>query len=193
MRFVPRNKFDLHGHIHDLAELDGPILGEWEVIETPGHSPGHVSLWRARDKVLVAGDAYATIDVNRWIGAIKASAQGPDVFPTAFAATCDFGAAKRSMQVLAALRPRVLACGHGVPLAGGDVADTMEMEAREFVPPRGRYEFEPAQSDEYGVLTLPPKPFDPKGKLAAGLVALWLLKKVLKVRARRRASRAARK
>lgn len=181
LRFYPRNKFDLTPHVHDLSELKTPILGEWEVIETPGHAPGHISLWRAGDKVLIAGDAWATMDVNTWTGALH----GPDVYPTAFTACCDFDAVKRSMQVLAALRPRVLACGHGVPMAGGDVADAIAMEAAEFVPPSGRYEFQAAQTDEYGVLTLPPKPFDWKGKLGYSLLALWALSKLRKARRRR--------
>lgn len=182
LRFYPSNKFDLGPRIHELSELEQPILGEWTVIETPGHSPGHVSLWREKDKVLIAGDALTTVDVNHWMGPLK----GPDVFPTAFTASCDFDAVKRSMQVLAALRPRVLACGHGVPMAGGDVADAMQMEADEFVPPSGRYEFQAAQTDEYGVLTLPAKPFDWKGKLGYGLLAWWALGKVKKVRKRGR-------
>ncbi len=183
LRFLPRGKFDLSPRIHDLSELEQPLLGEWQVIESPGHAPGHISLWRDKDKTLVAGDAWTTIDVNTWSGALK----GPDVYPTAFTATCDFDAVKRSMQVLAELRPRVLACGHGVPMAGSDVADEMQMEADEFVPPGGRYEFQPAQTDEYGVLTLPAKPFDWKGKLGYSLLALWLLRKVGKARKKRRA------
>lgn len=183
MRFAPRNKFDLGSRIHDLSELEQPLLGDWAVIESPGHAPGHVSLWREKDCVLVAGDAFTTVDVNHWSGPLK----GPDVFPTAFTASCDFDAVKRSMQVLAALKPRVLACGHGVPMAGGDVADAMAMEAAEFVPPSGRYEFQPAQTDEYGVLTLPAKPFDWKGKLGYAMLALWALGKVRKARRKRRA------
>lgn len=35
---------------------DGTQLGEWRVIWTPGHAPGHICLFRERDGVLVAGD-----------------------------------------------------------------------------------------------------------------------------------------
>ena len=31
---------------------------EWEVIWTPGHSPGHISFWRASDRVLICGDVW---------------------------------------------------------------------------------------------------------------------------------------
>jgi glyoxylase-like metal-dependent hydrolase (beta-lactamase superfamily II) len=178
MRFAPRQKFDLGSRVRPLSELEQPILGEWQVIETPGHSPGHISLWREKDKVLVAGDAFTTMDVNSW----KGLASPPDAFPTAFAASCDFDSARASMKALAALEPRVLACGHGQPLAGSDIAGSMRMCADEFVPPSGRYEIEPARTDEYGVLSLPPKPFDWKSALALSLAGLWTLKKLLKLR-----------
>ncbi|MFP4045964.1 MAG: MBL fold metallo-hydrolase [Candidatus Aenigmatarchaeota archaeon] len=29
---------------------------EFEVIHTPGHSPGHISLWNQKEKILIAGD-----------------------------------------------------------------------------------------------------------------------------------------
>mgnify|MGYP002336060167 CR=1 FL=1 len=35
---------------------DGQRLGDWEVIWTPGHDPGHVCLWREHDGVLLCGD-----------------------------------------------------------------------------------------------------------------------------------------
>lgn len=43
---------------------------EWEILSTPGHTAGHVSLYRARDGVLIGGDAVlprvtSTIGVNR--------------------------------------------------------------------------------------------------------------------------------
>lgn len=39
-----------------VAVIDGDRVGEWEVLHTPGHDPGHVCLWRACDGVLLAGD-----------------------------------------------------------------------------------------------------------------------------------------
>jgi len=44
--------------IHDGETLEG----EFEVIETPGHTPGHVSFFYAPERVLFAGDALAAID-----------------------------------------------------------------------------------------------------------------------------------
>lgn len=36
---------------------DGELIGEWLVIWTPGHDPGHICLFRERDGVLICGDA----------------------------------------------------------------------------------------------------------------------------------------
>jgi glyoxylase-like metal-dependent hydrolase (beta-lactamase superfamily II) len=48
---------DLVGRVPAVEPiLDGERIGEWEVILTPGHAPGHVCLYRRRDGVLIAGD-----------------------------------------------------------------------------------------------------------------------------------------
>ena len=39
-----------------LPLADGQRLGDWEVLWTPGHDPGHVCLWRPNDGVLLCGD-----------------------------------------------------------------------------------------------------------------------------------------
>jgi glyoxylase-like metal-dependent hydrolase (beta-lactamase superfamily II) len=38
------------------AIADGQKLGDWEVLWTPGHDPGHVCLYREADGVLLCGD-----------------------------------------------------------------------------------------------------------------------------------------
>jgi glyoxylase-like metal-dependent hydrolase (beta-lactamase superfamily II) len=35
---------------------EGDRIGDWEVLVTPGHAPGHVCLYRDADRVLIAGD-----------------------------------------------------------------------------------------------------------------------------------------
>jgi glyoxylase-like metal-dependent hydrolase (beta-lactamase superfamily II) len=35
---------------------DGDLIGEWQVLWTPGHDPGHVCLYRQSDGVLLCGD-----------------------------------------------------------------------------------------------------------------------------------------
>jgi glyoxylase-like metal-dependent hydrolase (beta-lactamase superfamily II) len=40
---------------------DGQVLrlgdADWEVLRTPGHAPGHVSLWQPDERLLMVGDA----------------------------------------------------------------------------------------------------------------------------------------
>jgi glyoxylase-like metal-dependent hydrolase (beta-lactamase superfamily II) len=36
-----------------------PVLGGLHVMDTPGHSPGHISLWSPSSKVLFPGDSFA--------------------------------------------------------------------------------------------------------------------------------------
>jgi glyoxylase-like metal-dependent hydrolase (beta-lactamase superfamily II) len=41
--------------------LDGPVPERWTVLHTPGHAPGHVCLWEADTRTLVAGDMVASV------------------------------------------------------------------------------------------------------------------------------------
>ncbi|HEU0042355.1 MAG TPA: MBL fold metallo-hydrolase [Jiangellaceae bacterium] len=76
-------------------------LGEadWEVVHTPGHTPGHLSLWQPEERLLVVGDALSDYDV----GWVNLALDGPDAAATALA----------SLHRLAELRPRVLLPAHG--------------------------------------------------------------------------------
>ena len=91
------------------AELaDGETVGPgFVVVPTPGHTPGHVSLWRAADRVLIAGDAL--------MGMHPLSGR-PDLrLPPRFDQP-DPAAVRASARRLAALEPRVVFFGHGLPL-----------------------------------------------------------------------------
>ena len=62
MAFVyPSGPIDVQERLQELPE-DGlvPLLPDWRWIHTPGHTPGHISLFREKDGVLVAGDAVVT-------------------------------------------------------------------------------------------------------------------------------------
>jgi glyoxylase-like metal-dependent hydrolase (beta-lactamase superfamily II) len=48
---------DLMAGIPEVDPIqDGDRIGDWEVLWTPGHDPGHVCLYRATDGVLLCGD-----------------------------------------------------------------------------------------------------------------------------------------
>jgi glyoxylase-like metal-dependent hydrolase (beta-lactamase superfamily II) len=84
----------------DRALDDGQVvrLGEadWQIVRTPGHTPGHLSLWQPEEGLLAVGDALSDYDVG-WI------ATALDATATAVA----------SLDRLDALHPRTLLTAHG--------------------------------------------------------------------------------
>lgn len=47
-----------------------PGLPGWEAIHTPGHTPGHFSLYRRSDGVLITGDAVVSVNLNSLFGVL---------------------------------------------------------------------------------------------------------------------------
>ncbi|MFJ8399163.1 MBL fold metallo-hydrolase [Streptomyces microflavus] len=72
---------------------------DWEVIRTPGHTPGHLALWQPDERLLVVGDALSDYDV----GWVNLALDGPIAAATALA----------SLQRLAELDARVILPSHG--------------------------------------------------------------------------------
>lgn len=81
---------------------DGDTVMGLEVIETPGHTPGHISVLDPRLDLLVAGDALTGVD---------GTAGGPDP-----RFTDDLTQAAGSISKLAALEFEVVVFGHGEPV-----------------------------------------------------------------------------
>ncbi len=111
-----------------------PGLPDWECIPAPGHTPGQVAFFRASDRVLIASDAVLTVNLNSLWGmllwALRINRQrvsGPPWY-----STWDRRAAKETVVALAGLEPRVLASGHGIPMAGNGVAQGLRALARRF-------------------------------------------------------------
>jgi glyoxylase-like metal-dependent hydrolase (beta-lactamase superfamily II) len=135
-----------------IAELPG-----WQLIHTPGHSPGHLSLFRPGDRTLLAGDALITTNQNSGLSVVtqRREFHGP---PAYF--TCDWGAARTTVQRLAELHPQALGTGHGVAVGGPDLAEGLSRLVSSFdrlsIPSRGRYVRQPAITDENGIVTMPP-------------------------------------
>ena len=84
---------------------EGDRVGGFDVLEVPGHSPGHVAFWRERDRVLVLGDVLFNL------GPTGVGLRLPPGFLTADPAT-NLESARR----LAALDPATVCFGHGPPL-----------------------------------------------------------------------------
>lgn len=169
-RFMPSGGADLEDCLRPLPDGDLPGLDGWRWTATPGHSPGHVSFFRSSDRVLLAGDALATMDMDSWSGLIGGKKQ---ICRAGAPFNMDWEATRRSVQKLADLRPNVLACGHGIPMSDSSLAGRLENFARDFRAPRhGRYVVRPAEVDEAGVVSLPPAPFDPVPLATAGALLL---------------------
>ena len=126
----PRGPIDIGASAHALPD-DGSVPGlpGWQWIHTPGHTPGHVSFFRKGDSTLLVGDAFCTTKAESFLAIASQPAElhGPPAYYTP-----DWDATRTSIEKLAALRPMVLAPGHGYPMVGPEVADALQMLATDF-------------------------------------------------------------
>lgn len=117
-----------------------PGLEGWEWLPTPGHSPGHVSLWRSLDRVLIAGDAVTTTRQESLVSVMR---QRLEVRPPPAYFTPNWQGAYDAILRLRALQPKVLASGHGIPARGMFLHQGLEHLIRNFeeegLPRKGRY------------------------------------------------------
>ncbi|MBW5446452.1 MBL fold metallo-hydrolase [Cohnella sp. CFH 77786] len=117
-----------------------PVLPEWRWILTDGHTPGHISLFRDKDRTLLAGDAFVTVrqDSLYQVFAQEREISGP---PRYF--TTDWPAARRSVEALADLKPAVAITGHGLPMSGKELTDHLRTLVEQFdriaIPDHGKY------------------------------------------------------
>jgi glyoxylase-like metal-dependent hydrolase (beta-lactamase superfamily II) len=166
----PRGPIDLGAHVHALpADGSVPGLREWRWLATPGHSPGHVSLVRDRDRTLVAGDAFVTTKQES-LGAVlsqRRELHGPPMYFTP-----DWDSARTSVRLLAEYGPRTAITGHGRPMQGQELQRGLRRIAANFDelarPSRGRYHDEPAIADRTGVVHVPPPALPASPLLLAG-------------------------
>lgn len=101
------------GPAHPVARVlrEGDEVAGFRVIETPGHTPGHISFWRERDGVLILGDVLANCHpITQMIGLREPLRRF----------TLDPARNRESARKIAALHPRLICFGHGPPLRDGD-------------------------------------------------------------------------
>lgn len=178
-RFFPTSGYDFGARVHALpAEGEVPGLPGWRWLHTPGHTPGHVSLFRESDRTLVAGDAVATVDLDAWTSQVT---QTREVARSPVPFVPDWDAADESVRQLAELRPRVLAAGHGRAIDIGAAERLAAFAERSHRPAEGRYVPEPAHfDDERGVVSVPPPaPDRVPALIAGGSVAAAILSHLL--------------
>jgi glyoxylase-like metal-dependent hydrolase (beta-lactamase superfamily II) len=143
-----------------LSEETGPLpfMPGWELRPTPGHTPGHISLWNPSDRTLLAGDAISTIKPDNPLAML--SGRPAISVPPPFA-TYNWHHARQSARALAELEPEYLCCGHGKPLHGRHVARDFHHFAANFpTPRRGRYAHTHARFNREGPTFIPPPPAD---------------------------------
>jgi len=95
----------------DRTLREGDTVAGFEVIETPGHTPGHISLWRSSDRIVILGDVASHRNPLALRAGLRESSR---LF------THDPEQNRRSLRKIAALRPRLVCFGHGPPLADGE-------------------------------------------------------------------------
>jgi glyoxylase-like metal-dependent hydrolase (beta-lactamase superfamily II) len=90
---------------------DGDIVFGLQIVATPGHTPGHISVFDPHGRVLVAGDALNGSDA---VGGEPGGIAGANPQFTA-----DLVAADDSVRKLARLDVDTILFGHGTPVVGG--------------------------------------------------------------------------
>ena len=149
-RFFPRGPIDVGRWLRPLPD-DGTVPGMpgWQWLPTPGHTPGHVSLWRESDRSLIAGDAFITTAQE---SAFAIALQRPEVHGPPMYYTQDWEAARDSVRTLALLEPERAISGHGHAMQGPDFRAALHTLARDFdriaVPEHGKYVDDPARPGE---------------------------------------------
>lgn len=137
----PNEPINLGGNVHVLP-ADGtiPHMAEFRWIHTPGHTPGHISLFREKDGALIVGDAFVTVKQEYLYKVITQEQEisGPPRYLTP-----DWAQAKESVIKLAKLKPTVAITGHGVPMSGELLRTSLEELVEKFdqlaVPDYGKY------------------------------------------------------
>jgi hydroxyacylglutathione hydrolase len=109
-KVVPGSKFASfipNPPAHPVAKQlrEGDEVAGFQVLDTPGHSPGHVSFWRESDRTLICGDVFWNVQ-NR-------------LTKPADPVTVDPERNRESMERLKSLLPSLTLFGHGPPRRGG--------------------------------------------------------------------------
>jgi glyoxylase-like metal-dependent hydrolase (beta-lactamase superfamily II) len=137
----PNEAINLGNNVKPLpANGTVPEMAGFKWIHTPGHTPGHVSLFRESDGALIAGDAFVTVKQEYLY---KVLTQEQEISGPPRYLTTDWKAAKESVLKLAELKPTAAVTGHGLPMLGQLLTDSLEKLANNFddiaKPEYGKY------------------------------------------------------
>jgi glyoxylase-like metal-dependent hydrolase (beta-lactamase superfamily II) len=137
----PNKGINLGNRVQALpADGSVPWMPGWRWIHTPGHSPGHTSLYRESDGTLIVGDAFTTLKQESAESVLskKKEVHGP---PAYF--TTDWQSAEQSVKTLQNLTPKIALPSHGMPMEGDELTSQLSALLSNFqetaVPQQGRY------------------------------------------------------
>ncbi|MBM7552165.1 MBL fold metallo-hydrolase [Thalassobacillus pellis] len=140
-RMFPNEGIDLGSNVYKLPD-DGsvPHMPEWQWVHTPGHTQGHVSLFREKDRTMIAGDAFITVKQEYLF---KVLTQEMEISGPPRYLTTDWDAAWDSVRKLEALKPNIAVTGHGHPMAGEELRENLSRLVQDFekiaIPDHGKF------------------------------------------------------
>jgi glyoxylase-like metal-dependent hydrolase (beta-lactamase superfamily II) len=137
----PHTSIDLGAYAKELPS-DGTVPGMpgWNWVHTPGHTEGHIALFRERDGILIPGDAFTTVKQESLLSVItqKEEINGPPSY-----LTTDWDMAETSVKLLRDLSPSLVIPSHGNPMRGTELKEHLDMLAKHFeeiaVPEQGKF------------------------------------------------------
>ncbi|MDC3412373.1 MBL fold metallo-hydrolase [Aquibacillus sp. 3ASR75-11] len=126
----PNHSINVGENVHSLPEGGNvPRFPEWAWMHTPGHTKGHISLFRDEDRALIAGDAFVTVKQE---SLYKVFTQTQEISGPPKYFTTNWKAARASVQKLKEMNPRVAATGHGIPMHGNFLSEELEKLVNHF-------------------------------------------------------------
>lgn len=138
---LPNESIDLGNRVKKLPDDNSvPGMDGWRWIHTPGHTPGHISLYRDEDGVIIPGDAFTTLKQESMTSVLTKQKElnGP---PAYF--TTNWEEAEKSVKTLANLKPSLVIPSHGLPMKDEYLNSHLQYLADHFedvaVPDNGRF------------------------------------------------------
>lgn len=101
---------------------DGDSVFGLQIIETPGHTPGHIAVLDPVGRILVAGDALNGVGSPVSVNSVGVGGPNPQFTP-------DMALAGQSVVKLAGLDFDAVYFGHGEPVESGALAGVQELAA----------------------------------------------------------------
>ncbi|WP_155592248.1 MBL fold metallo-hydrolase [Lysinibacillus cavernae] len=137
----PNEAINLGEHIKEIPS-DGsiPFMPDFRWIHTQGHTPGHISLFREKDRALIVGDAFVTVKQE---SLYKVFTQTKEISGPPRYLTTNWLAARESIEKLEALNPLIAITGHGLPMKGEELTSNLKKLVDNFEqiaqPKHGKY------------------------------------------------------